>query len=107
MSMQQRGVSRSSIRVPALLFALVLALSLLLSAAFVLAERHHNCTDEHCEICAAVAHSVSLLKLEHGAAMPLPVLAVALFAALGQVFVPVRRHRVAQSLVSLKVKLSD
>jgi hypothetical protein len=90
-----------------LIIALILALSLLLSAAFVLVELHHACTGEHCEICIAVAHSVEYLKAQ-GIARLLPLMsvsfgfAIALFFCLAQ-----RKPSCASSPVSLKVKLSD
>jgi hypothetical protein len=91
----------------ALVIALILALSLLLSAAFVLVELHHACTGEHCEICLAVAHSVQYLKAQ-GIARLLPLTSVsfgftiALFFCFAQ-----RKPSCASSPVSLKVKLSD
>jgi hypothetical protein len=94
-------------RVAALLLCVLLALSLLLSAAFVLAERHHHCTGEHCAICAAVAQTVSFLKAEASAFLSnvtvlVPLFALfVLFAGLHPADLP------KQSPVSLKVKLSD
>ena len=86
---------------------LVFALSLLLGAAFVFAELHHNCSGEDCAICAAVAHTVSFLKAET-AALALPVaFAVCLFIAPIAGEYPTQAFTEASSLVSLKVKLSD
>ena len=94
-------------RTAALLIALVLALSLLLGAAFVLAELHHHCTGEHCKICAAVAHTVAYLKAGT-ASVALPVLiAFALFVSLIILLCTTQGSIVKPSLVSLKVKLSD
>ena len=89
------------------LIGLVFALSLLLGAAFVLAELHHHCTGEECQICAAVAHTVSFLKAET-ASLSLPIVfALLLFAAMLAFVNPNQTFPASASLVSLKVKLSD
>lgn len=91
----------------ALIIALILALSLLLSAAFVLVELHHACTGEHCEICIAVAHSVKFLKIG-STALLLPVASAAFVFALALFRIPLRREAsCTPSPVTLKVKLSD
>ena len=94
-------------RVLVLIVGVVLALSLLLGAAFVLVELHHHCSGEHCEICAAVAHTVAFLKAE-AASLTMPAvfaiwLLIAVFASLS----PKQTFDYKPSLVSLKVKLSD
>ena len=106
-----RGIGLFRLKNPrrtlALLVCLLLALSLLISAAFVLVERHHHCTGEHCEICVAVAHSVSFLKAETPSALPFESLAgfvAAIFLVLAAQKPPETRRN---SLVTLKVKLSD
>ena len=94
-------------RILTLAIGLVFALSLLLGAVFVLAELHHNCSGEDCQICAAVAHTVSFLKAET-TALALPVLfAVWLSAAPLADSDPKQAFAETPSLVSLKVKLSD
>ena len=86
---------------------LVFVLSLLLGAAFVLAELHHDCTGENCQICAAVAHTVSFLKAEP-VSLALPIMLAAwLSAALLAGAVPKQALTETPSLVTLKVKLSD
>ena len=107
MSMRLNPSSPKKYRVFARWVVLVFALSLLLGAAFVLAELHHNCSGEDCAICAAVAHTVSFLKAET-AALALPVaFAVCLFTAPLAGEYPTQAFTEASSLVSLKVKLSD
>ena len=94
-------------RVAALLVSGILVLVLLLSVAFVLVERHHSCTGAHCEICAAVIHTIAFLKAESGifltvsAALSLLFSAFAASAGLHPANLP------KTSPVSLKVKLSD
>ena len=101
------SVAISIRRFAALLFFTVLLLSLLLSAVFVLVERHHDCTGAHCQICRAVAHSVAYLKAE-GSHAVLPVQVV--LAAHNSIAQQEPLHDTAAILhspVSLKVKLSD
>lgn len=94
-------------RMLAFFLILLFGFSLLLGAAFVLAELHHHCTGEDCKICAAVAHTASFLKAET-AAFALPILfAVWLFAAPLADGNPEQAFTETPSLVSLKVKLSD
>lgn len=91
----------------ALIIALILALSLLFSAAFVLVELHHACAGEHCEICIAVAHSVKILKAE-SASLLLPLAAAAFVNVLTLPgFFSRRDVSCTPSPVTLKVKLSD
>ena len=94
-------------RTAALLIALLFLLSLLLGAAFVLAEQHHHCTGEHCEICAAVAHTVAYLKAGTTSVTLAVVIALWLFLSTHTVLRATQGYRVSPSLVSLKVKLSD
>ena len=101
------SVAISVRRHAALLFFAVLLLSLLLSAAFVLAEQHHDCTGEHCQICQAVAHSVAYLKAE-GSHAVLPAQAVlTTHVSLAQQVPQPGSAALERSPVSLKVKLSD
>lgn len=94
-------------RVAALLISALLVLALLLSAAFVLLEQHHECTGEHCAICAAVTNTIAFLKAEASVFLPtagafVALCSVVLLAAILQLpDIP------GQSPVSLKVKLSD
>ena len=94
-------------RTAALLIALLFLLSLFLGAAFVLAEQHHHCTGAHCEICAAVAHTVAYLKAGTTSVTLAVVIALWLFLATHTVLRATQGYRVSPSLVSLKVKLSD
>ena len=94
-------------RMLAFFLILLFGFSLLLGAAFVLAELHHHCTGEDCKICAAVAHTVSFLKAET-ASLSLPIVFALLL--LSAAFVPAKPNQAmpaCASLVSLKVKLSD
>ena len=94
-------------RIAALLLCVLLALSLLLSAAFVLVERHHHCTGDGCEICAAVTQTVAFLKAEASAFLPV-LTVLSLFFALFVLFAGLLPADLPkQSPVSLKVKLSD
>ena len=94
-------------RTLAMLVGLLLALSLLLSAAFVLAEMHHSCVGEQCEICHAVAQSVSYLKAESASVLPIALIVGFLFAVFFALFGEIQSKARADSLVTLKVKLSD
>ncbi len=101
------SVSGSVRRLAALLLFTVLLLSLLLSTVFVLAEQHHDCKGEHCQICQAVAHSVAFLKAE---ANPVVVPALAVLATDIPIAHQILLHStmaIERSPVSLKVKLSD
>ena len=94
-------------RILALLVSGILVLVLLLSAVFVLVERHHNCTGAHCEICAAVIHTITFLKAESGVLLTVSTtlsLLLSVFAASAGLH-PANLPKT--SLVSLKVKLSD
>ena len=85
----------------------ILVLVLLLSAAFVLVERHHSCTGAHCEICAAVIHTIAFLKAESGIFLTVSTtlsLLLSVFAASAGLH-PANLPKT--SPVSLKVKLSD
>ena len=94
-------------RILTLVIGLVFALSLLLGAAFVLVELHHNCSGDDCQICAAVAHTVSFLKAET-ASFTLPgLLGIWLFAVSFAREFPKQALTETPSLVSPKVKLSD
>ena len=94
-------------RVLAVIISGILALSLLLSAAFVLAEQHHRCTGDNCHICSAMTQAVAFLKSEANAFLPVLTALSLLFA----LFVLLDGLHPAdlpkQSPVSLKVKLSD
>ena len=94
-------------RILALFISGILVLVLLLSAAFVLVERHHDCTGAHCEICAAVAHTVAFLKTETASLTMPAVFAICLFIAFLASSDPKQTFDSKPSLVSLKVKLSD
>jgi len=94
-------------RVLALIVGAVLALSMILGAAFVLVELHHHCTGEQCEICAAVAHTVAFLKAETASLTMPTVFAIWLFIAFLASSDPKQTFDSKPSLVSLKVKLSD
>lgn len=94
-------------RFVALLLSLLLALSLLLSAAFILAERHHDCEGEHCKICAAIGQTVAFLRAENGAVTKPLFTALATCVAIGRLPSNCFFLAVVYSPVSLKVKLSD
>ena len=105
--MAQSASTRTRQRALAWIASAVLVLSLLLSAAFVLMELHHDCSGEHCEICLAVSHSVSYLKAETASALPVSV-STGFFAAV--FLVSSRQNQTLMqkdSPVTLKVKLSD
>ncbi|NTU77301.1 MAG: hypothetical protein HGA90_05755 [Alphaproteobacteria bacterium] len=94
-------------RALALIVGAVLALSMILGAAFVLADLHHHCTGEHCQICAAVAHTVAFLKAETASLTMPAVFAIWLFMAFLASSDPKQTFDSKPSPVSLKVKLSD
>ena len=105
--MAQATSPRTRQRAFAWIASAVLALSLLLSAAFVLVELHHDCSGEQCTICLALSHSVSYLKAETASALPVRISASALFAVF-LVSVCLKQTLMQKdSPVTLKVKLSD
>ena len=91
----------------ALLISGILVLVLLLSAAFVLVERHHNCTGAHCEICAAVIHTMTFLKAESSVFLTVATTLSLLFSAFAASAGLHPANLPKASPVSLKVKLSD
>ena len=101
------SVSGSIRRFAALLLFFILLLSLLLSAAFVFVERHHDCTDEHCQICQAVSHSVAFLKAEGNHAVPPAQAVITAHVPIGHRILLHGAVTIERSPVSLKVKLSD
>ena len=107
MNRRYTGSFRRGRRPAAMLLGALLVLSLLLSAAFVLAEQHHHCTGEHCEICEAITHAVAFLKAEADIFLTAVFTLIALCALSSPCAVPVLPDVAAHSLVSLKVKLSD
>jgi len=93
----------------ALCLCAVFALSLLLGAAYVFAERRHHCEGERCAICAAVRQTVLYLAEQSAAVMqprhaPVSVRPSAERQLLVQAAVVYDHNR---SLVSLCVKLSS
>ena len=105
--MAQASSPRTKKRTLAWLVCAVLALSLLLSTAFVLVELHHDCSGEHCEICLAVSNSVAYLKAETASALPVSVSASVLFAVSLVILRQSQTLMRKDSPVTLKVKLSD
>lgn len=91
----------------ALILGAVLALSLMLGAAFMLSQVHHHCTGAHCGVCAAVSRCASFLRAETGAVLPVAAATAALWGVLPFFAFPAPTGRAARTLVSLKVKLSD
>ena len=94
-------------RILALLVSGILVLVLLLSAAFVLVERHHDCTGAHCEICAAVIQTVAFLKAESSVFLTVVTTLSVLFSAFAVSAGLHPANLPKASPVSLKVKLSD
>jgi len=105
--MRREHCLRHPRRALALLLGAMIALSLPLFAAFALAEQHHDCAGEHCEICAAIAHAAALFRADAGAFLPVCAALAALFAVCSALFAPRPADVPARSPVSLKVKLSD
>lgn len=95
---------RKTRRMRALIVSAILALSLLLGAAFVLAELNHNCAGEHCVICAAVAHTLAFFKAEAAPRTMPAALAIWLCIAWLASVRPRHTFDYKPSLVSLKVK---
>ena len=93
-------------RALALMLGAMLALAILLSAAFVIVELHHHCAGEHCEICTAVAHSVVFLKAGTARLSLSSAAATCLFAAILTFAMPQMLKLLVSTPVSLKVKLS-
>lgn len=94
-------------RILALLVSAILVLVLLLSAAFVLVERHHSCTGAHCEVCMAVIHTMTFLKVESAVLLTVATTLTLLFSAFAASDGLHPANLPKASPVSLKVKLSD
>jgi DNA-binding helix-hairpin-helix protein with protein kinase domain len=84
----------------------LLALSLLLSASFVFAERHHHCEGENCPICAAIRQTVLYLAAESAVIARTQRVQVAARPAESRRYSVPAAVVFARSPVSLRVKLS-
>ena len=89
----------------ALAAAILLALSLVLSGLFVSTHLHHDCAGEDCDVCHMIANCAQILKL--AGLIVLVLLANALCASYRSYRAAAIRPRVWDTLVSLKVKLTD
>lgn len=107
MSVHLKYTNSHNHRMFALLISGILILALLLSAAFVLVERHHDCTGAHCEICAAVIHTVAFLKAESSVFLSVATTLSLLFSVFASSVGLHPANLPKASPVSLKVKLSD
>lgn len=89
-------------------FVLVLAVCLLVlfSAVFITAEADHDCIGEDCRICAVITICKNTLKMQSAVAADAVVSAALAFASIA-VCVCIYRSDDKNSLVSLKVKLSN
>ena len=94
-------------RVFKILVALTVLLSVVLYAAFIFANLHHDCPGEDCEICSVIAICRSTIKSFGVALLLLSVFAV--FSAVAAISSSVRELSGVRSgsLVSMKVKLSN
>lgn len=94
-------------RVFKILVALTVFLSVVLYAAFIFANLHHDCPGEDCEICSVIAICRSTIKSFGIALLILSVFAV--FSASTEVSISGREFTGVRSgsLVSMKVKLSN
>ncbi|MBO4212936.1 MAG: hypothetical protein J5894_02360 [Clostridia bacterium] len=94
-------------RIFKILVALTVLLSVLLYAAFIFANLHHDCPGENCEICSIIAICRSTIK-----SFGIALLILSLFTVFSAVAatLPSRRGFAGArsgSLVSMKVKLSN
>ena len=94
-------------RVFKILVALTVLLSVVLYAAFIFANLHHDCPGEDCEICSVIAICRSTIK-SFGIALLL-ISTFAAFSAVEMISTSIRKLPGVRSgsLVSMKVKLSD
>ena len=94
-------------RVFKILVALTVLLSVVLYAAFIFANLHHDCPGEDCEICSVIAICRSTIKSFGVALLLLSVFAV--FSAVAAISLSGRELPGVRSgsLVSMKVKLSN
>lgn len=83
--------------------AIALALALLAPSLFIVAEAHHDCAGDGCEVCHVLAIAVSIAHESADVAAPTATAALALFFAVLVVVAPVRPS--ATTLVGLKVRL--
>lgn len=88
------------------LLAVVVCLVVLLSAFYIAAEADHDCIGEHCLICCHVAVCKTVLETL-GAAVFVARIVAALTRSLDIVRSAPVRCATKDSLISLKVKLSD
>ena len=94
-------------RVFKIIVALTVLLSVVLYAAFIFANLHHDCPGEDCEICSIIAICRSNIKSFGIALLLLSMFAV--FSAANEVLMSDREFSGVRSgsLVSMKVKLSN
>ena len=94
-------------RVFKIIVALTVLLSVVLYAAFIFANLHHDCPGEDCEICSVIAICRSTIKSFGIALLLLSMFAV--FSAANEVLMSDREFSGVRSgsLVSMKVKLSN
>ena len=83
--------------------AIVLALALLAPSLFIVAEAHHDCAGDGCEVCHALAIAVSIAHESADVPTATATAALVLFFALLSVTAPVLPS--ATTLVGLKVRL--
>ena len=93
-------------RIAAAFMGLMLLLALLFSAVYIAAEAEHDCTGEHCHICAALQLCKGVLNQFQGGAIPrgICVAPLLLFSLGGLLFTC---PEIQLTLISQKVRLNN
>ena len=86
--------------------ALTIILLMLLSASFIVAESHHDCTGEECPICSQIAVCETVLKTI-GTAFTAVVIVSVMTERIAVRLGSVRNDFEKKTLVTLKVKLTN
>ena len=96
---------KTNIRIIAILLCIVMVLSMVLSAAFIITSTDHECTGEECEICHNIHNCERTLK---SVLSGLCYLLAMLFMVKVSVPTPVIYHQTVfnPTLISMKVKFS-
>lgn len=93
-------------RLMAAFLALLLVCTLFFSFFFVAAKSNHDCVDEVCSICQEIQTCIQTIRSISIAVTAAATLAIAAFS-LVRVIVPIVQSIIFQTLVSLKVKLTN
>jgi len=80
---------------------------LVLSSSFIVTHEHHDCTGEKCPVCAQIQIAVNILNSIKAAIVPLLSFIGLLSCNLRKAVAPCAQEGRSETLVKLKVKLSN